>query len=229
MLAPRLIVFDLDGTLFDTRQDIAAACNHALVASGRRALGEAVVARYVGDGARRLCARAAGLTDADEELDAIVDDFMTYYLEHPADRASWMPYARETLEALGTTRAAVCTNKAKRITVRLLEAFGVANRFAAVVGAGDTNAMKPSPEPVLLAASTAGCGVGETVVVGDGPQDVEAGRAAGARTIALACGFAPLSALREAAPDLILMSMAELPEVIARWREGTVRSRAVSA
>ena len=225
MVAPRAFVFDLDGTLVDSREDIAAACNHALKTTGRRTLTSEVIQRYVGDGARRLCARAAGLSDGEDELDAVVDAFMTYYLDHPADHAVWMPHALEVLDELRGTTLAVCTNKQRRVADRVLEALGVKDRFAAIVGGGDVKGIKPDPEGLFKIAATLDLDVHALVMIGDGPQDVMAGRNAGCRTIAVACGYGTRAALMQSRPDIILDTMREVPEIVRRWKESTVRSR----
>lgn len=225
MFLPRVLVFDLDGTLLDTSADIAAACNHALVATGRHPLKPEVIRKYVGDGARRLCGRVAGLTEQDDELDAVVDAFMTYYLEHPADEAKWMPHAREVLDEVRGVKFALCTNKPRRVTNLVLEAMGIAGRFACVVGGGDVRAGKPDPEGLLSIARALSVDAHELVMVGDGPQDVLAGRAAGCRTIAVSCGFTPRAQLAELRPDVILESLADVGEIMRRWCEATVRAR----
>src|SRR5262245_29377521 len=101
MLAPTTIVFDLDGTLVDSRGDIVAAVNHALMKRGRRPLPAEVIVRYVGAGARALCARTAVLTEMDEEVDLLVAMFINYYTAHPVDFTRWTPGAQEVLEDLG--------------------------------------------------------------------------------------------------------------------------------
>ncbi len=225
MFVPRVIVFDLDGTLLDTSEDIAAACNHALRATGRRELKTEVIRRYVGDGARKLCARAAGLTEGDDELDVVVDAFMTYYLEHPADQARWMPGAEQALEQVRGMTFALCTNKPRRVTNELLEAMSMTDRFAVVVGGGDVRAGKPEPEGLLAIAAALRVDPREMVMVGDGPQDVLAGRAAGCRTIAVSCGYNTRGVLAQHRPDVILESLADLNTIMRRWCEATVRSR----
>lgn len=225
MFVPRVIVFDLDGTLLDTSADIAAACNHALKTTGRRQLKTEVIRKYVGDGARKLCGRAAGLTDSDDELDAVVDAFMTYYLDHPADHATWMPHAKETLEQIRGVKLALCTNKPRRVTKKLLEAVGIADRFACVIGGGDVQMPKPDPEGLFAIARTLGVDAHELVMVGDGPQDIQAGKGVGCRTIAVSCGFTPMAELSQHHPDVILESLADVNEIMRRWCESTVRAR----
>jgi phosphoglycolate phosphatase len=228
MYAPRAVVFDLDGTLVDTRADIAEACNHALIESGRSPLTADLITRYVGDGARRLCSRAAGLKDDDDDLDPIVDSFVSYCLEHPVVHTTWILDAEQTLDELKGLQLAVCTNKPRLVAARVLEALGCTHRFAALIGGGDTPAGKPSAEPLLLVAQRLGVDPREMVMVGDGPQDVMAGRAVAARTIAFAGGYTDRHLLREVDPDIIVSSLLEVPAIVDRWQQCTVRSRTVT-
>jgi phosphoglycolate phosphatase len=227
MFSPRVAAFDLDGTLLDSRPDIASACNFALEKSGRKPLAAEVITRYVGDGARRLCARASGLPDAEPQLDRILEDFLNYYLLHPAVGTTWMPHALETIEALEEARIpmAVVTNKPRAVARRVLEVFGIDKRFVSLVGGGDTEQRKPAAEPLLLAAKQMGVAPQELIMIGDGTQDVLAGRAAGCRTIAVRCGFTQSIELEKARPDIIVETLAEVPAIVERWIESTVKAR----
>ena len=221
MSAPRAVAFDLDGTLIDTRADIAAACNHALEKSGRKALPVGVIARYVGDGANKLCSRATGLADDDRALEPIVREFVDWYLQHPVVETRCMPHCREMLDALRAAclPLAVCTNKPSQVASRVLSILGLADRFVTIVGGVDTQLPKPSAEPLLLVAARLRIEPSELIMVGDGPQDVLAGRAAGARTIGVAGGFAPIDALRGSQPELLVDSLAQVAPAVERWRQ----------
>src|SRR5688572_30567121 len=87
---PAAVVFDLDGTLIDSRGDIAAAVNHTLLATGRKPLTPNVIAGFVGDGARALLARAAKLPETDAALDGLLEGFIEYYATHPNDFTRWV-------------------------------------------------------------------------------------------------------------------------------------------
>lgn len=214
MIAPRAVVFDLDGTLVDAVADIALALNHVLVESGRSELPTEVIAGYVGDGARALVARAVRLEGT--ELDPILRAFLDHYAAHPVVRSRWMPGAREALDELRTLPLALCTNKPREIAVAVLSALGVLDRFSTVVGGGDC-APKPSADALRLVASRLGVVPAQLVMVGDGTQDALAGKAVGARTIAVMNGYGSVEALRASAPDEMVESMHEVPGVMRRW------------
>lgn len=231
MNTPRAIVFDLDGTLIDSRGDIVAAVNHALVKSGREALPAATIARFIGDGARVLLAKSAridasGGAAAERSLDALVADYTEYYSAHPLDFTRWIDGAFEALEAIrarGDLKTALCTNKPRAITTAVLAALDAAGSFDASYAGGDGPERKPSPEPLRRIAESLSVPTAELVMVGDGPQDILAGRAAGCRTVGLLSGFQPLSRVLEARPDITLESMSELPGIVRRWCDATAR------
>lgn len=225
MLAPRVIVFDLDGTLLDTSPDIASSCNYALELFGRSALPMEEVVRYIGDGARRLMSRASRMRDDDPALDGLVEEFVKHYHDHPVQRTTWMPYATHALEELADMPLAICTNKPRAITDRILQALHAEERFSVVVGGDDLPRAKPAPDPLRHIAATLSVDPKELVMVGDGPQDVLCGKSVGARTIAVASGYTSEVFLRELHPDMLLDDLRILPDIVKRWREATVRAR----
>lgn len=215
MKRPLGLAFDLDGTLIDSRLDIAAACNHVLVRAGREPLDPATIASFVGDGIRHLVGRAFAMPADDPELDPLVQELVSYYASHPVDHTTWMPGALAALEALSDLPAALLTNKARSVTMAVLDALGATGRFAFVYAGGD-GPLKPDPEPVAATARALGVPPGSLWVIGDGPQDVQAARAAGATAIAVLGGFTSEAHLREAGPDAVLPSLAGLVALRAR-------------
>ena len=212
--APRGIVFDLDGTLIDSRRDIAAATLHALERHGFPPREHELIYSFVGDGARALLARAAELDPADPRLSALLASFLTYYAEHPLDYTRFCPGAEAALSELSFLPLAICTNKPRLTTVRVLDGLGISARFAIVLAGDDLPKSKPDPLPIRHIAEQLGLKTEELVVVGDGAQDILAGRAAGARTVGVEGGIQPLSRLTAANPDVLISSLSELPDVV---------------
>jgi len=225
MDSPRGIVFDLDGTLVDSSGDIVAAVNHALQENRKPTLAAPTILRFVGDGARMLCARAAGMTEKEPDVDQVLASYLAFYLEHPVDHTRWMPHARGVLDELRRYRLAIVTNKSRATTDVVLGRLGVRSLFSAIVADGDLFGLKPSPQPIIEAARLLGVEPGQLVVVGDGPQDVEAGRRAGGRTIGVLGGFLPKERLVAAQPDILIESLAELPPILSRWSDATVKAK----
>jgi phosphoglycolate phosphatase len=227
MLPPTAIAFDLDGTLIDSRGDIVAAMNHALIQTGRAPLPGPVIVRFVGDGARALCARAAQLPEHADEVTTLVDRFVAYYDEHPIDWTRWAPGAQETLEVLAEEMPdialGICTNKQRSTTEAVLAALGIRTRFRAIVAGGDLPEKKPAPGPLLHLCKLLRSTPEAMVMVGDGPQDMEGAKRAGMRCVAVDSGFSSRERLVSAKPDVLLRSLSELPEVIHRWRDATAR------
>jgi phosphoglycolate phosphatase len=217
-------VFDMDGTLVDSRQDIVAAVNHALTVTGRAALAPQIVTQYIGDGARWLCARSAGVADDSPELDRLVALFKEHYLLHPVDFTSLMPGAREAIARLRQMPGmalGICTNKHRATTEAILTALGFRDHFLAIAAGSDLPEQKPAPGPLLFVAKALRVQPEAVVMVGDMYHDVECARRAGARAVGVAGGYGPRERLLAAGPDILLESLFELPDVVQTWREAT--------
>jgi len=187
----RLVVFDLDGTLADTFEDIARATNHVLTAFGCPTLPAEVIKTYVGRGARNLMARALG--PANEAFaDAAAVLWREYYEHHPADHTSLYPGAVELLEWLRArdVRTAILSNKMDRLTQIIAAQLGLAARVDFILGESDAFARKPDPAALNHVLSVFGIRREQTVVVGDGEPDVEFARNAGAAFCAVLTGQA---------------------------------------
>jgi phosphoglycolate phosphatase len=214
----RAVAFDLDGTLIDSRRDIAVATNHALACHGFPELELAEIERYIGDGARTLLARAARLDEQAASVSALVESFLEYYTEHATDFTTLMPGALEALEALSDLPLALCTNKPRRTTLAVLRNLGLETRFEHVSAGGDLSEKKPHPAPILWIAETLRIGPSELVMVGDGAQDILAGRAARAITVGVRGGIQPVERLLAAQPDHVLESLHGLASLVSALR-----------
>ena len=206
------VLFDLDGTLIDSREDITAAVNHVRTSMGLTALPLSVVEEYVGDGVRLLLERALGTADAGT-IDRALAVMRPYYLDHCLDRTSLYPGIAGMLEALAACpglRLGVVSNKPERPSERVLAGLGVRGRFAAVVGGDSTAARKPDPAPIRLALERAGVAGGRVLMVGDGPNDVEGARRAGFARCGVTWGFGRPGRIRECRPD----HLATTPEAV---------------
>jgi phosphoglycolate phosphatase len=214
----RAVVFDLDGTLIDSARDIANAVNHTLARARLPELPLERVKSFVGDGARTLLSRASGFAEADARLEALLADFLEYYNVHATAFTRPLPGAKEALVALeARLPLALATNKLRPSTEAVLAALDLARHFRVVVAGGDPPRPKPSAEPLVYVARELGVQTAELVMVGDGPQDVLSGRAAGARAVAIRGGMASDERLLAAEPDAVLASLVELPALIERW------------
>jgi phosphoglycolate phosphatase len=215
------IVFDLDGTLIDSRVDIANAANHALAEHGFATRSVAEISSFVGDGARALLERAGRLAPDAPELQPLLATFLDYYCAHPTDHTLLIAGAHEALTQLSHLPLALCTNKPRTITEAVLGHLRLPVRFAALVAGGDLPKNKPDPLPLLHIARALSLAPSELVMVGDGPQDILCAKAAGARSIGLEGGMQGAEKLLATNPDVMLRSLFELPAVIEQWQKNS--------
>lgn len=221
---PTLIAFDLDGTLIDSRWDVAAAMNSALARLQHPQLEVEQIAAFVGDGGRSLCRRVAALLPG---LDAtlLYDTYLDAYAANPCSRNRWMPGATEILARLGADGRCVLgllTNKPRRTTQAVLHALNLNAHFVATVAGGDSDAdgkelaLKPNAAPLEELVRRCQIDFQTVVLIGDGDQDVGCARAAGARAIAVRGGFCSDARLAAAQPDFLLDDLLELPDLLER-------------
>jgi phosphoglycolate phosphatase len=210
----RALIFDLDGTLIDSRADIARSANRALAALGFAELPLETISEFVGDGASKLLERAARIGPDDPRVAPLLRVFLDEYAAHPVVTTTVFPGAREALEALSALPLALCTNKPRVTTELVLRALDLERYFRAVVAGDDLPRRKPDPLPISHLAERLGVPAAHVLVVGDGAQDIEAGRAAGARTVGVRHGIQPLERLLAAKPERVLDSLAELPAFV---------------
>jgi phosphoglycolate phosphatase len=188
--ARRFVVFDLDGTLVDSRRDLALSANLLLEGYGGRPLDEATVTTMVGEGARVLVERvlaAAGLTaDVDEALARFAAIYDRHLVEFTRPYAG---VAGAVARLAEHSMLGVLTNKPQRPAEFILEHFGLAPHFAQVVGGGVVWPRKPAPDALLAMMSRAGVAAGDTALVGDSWVDLETARAAGVQICLARYGF----------------------------------------
>jgi 2-phosphoglycolate phosphatase len=214
----KLLVFDLDGTLADTRLDLAASVNAALGAAGHRPLPLETIIGFVGDGARNLLTRslaAAGLArPRPEDLEAALSAFLAHYQTNCLIATAAYPGLEAALERLSAYRLAVLTNKPAAPARAILEGLGLARRFAHVFGGDNPYGQKPEPAALRKLMESEGARPDETVMIGDGVQDLRAARRAGTRFLGFLNGMAPPAALLAEGPEATFADMAALPPAI---------------
>src|ERR1022692_1724163 len=217
----KLLIFDLDGTLIDSRLDLVHSVNASLRHLGRPELAEDLIASYVGDGAPMLIRRTLG-ADADDEtlVRQGLEYFLAYYKEHKLDHTTVYAGMREALVAIRNSRngvprkMAVLSNKPVNPSRAIIEALGLGEFFLSVYGGNSFATKKPDPEGAQTILREAGAKPEETLIVGDSAVDVTTGQNAGLWTCAVTYGFAPHT-LEGAKPDVVVDSPRELAELFA--------------
>jgi len=208
-----LLIFDLDGTLIDSKLDLAQAVNATRAHLGMGRLDNELVYSYVGNGAPVLIRRALGEQAAEAQVEEALEFFLEYYREHPLDFTRLYPGVKESLDRLsaGGKRLAVLTNKPVRISRVILNGLGVLGQFFQVYGGNSFEFKKPHPVGVEALMREAGVGRDATLMVGDSSVDVETARNAGVPCCGVTYGFQP-ETLADPAPDKLVDRMEELAD-----------------
>jgi phosphoglycolate phosphatase len=185
----RALIFDLDGTLIDSKQDLIHSVNAMLRELGRRELAEETISGYIGHGAPQLVTRALGDGCTEEERKRALQFFLSYYELHKMDTTYAYPEVPETLEKLASMPMTVLTNKPVRISVRILDAMGLSKYFRAIYGGNSFETKKPDPLGARTILRELGAEPGEALLVGDSEVDVQTARNAGTLAAAVNYGF----------------------------------------
>lgn len=212
----RLIIYDLDGTLIDSSKDIANCVNWTLEKFGYPPLGEEKIRSYVGSGVVQLMAevlKEAGgkiISTGDPLLDQAVAYYKALYPEHFLDHTRLYPGIENVLEHFKMRKQAVITNKTQKFSKQILKGLKVDRYFFSLVGGDQKFQKKPSPESILAVMNEACVSSGETVMVGDSAIDVETGKNAKVKTIAVTYGFRSHEEIKSAQPDYIFSQPKQL-------------------
>jgi phosphoglycolate phosphatase len=206
-----LIIFDLDGTLVNTLEDIAASVNFTLNQLGRSPLTEDAVRQYVGDGIETLMLRSLG--GKSQNISEAVNIYKGHHRANLVVRSRLYPTVAETLYYFRMIPKAVVSNKTMEFIVPLLEDLGIEGYFKLVIGADYGLPLKPAPDAVLKILADFKTPKQGAVIVGDGTTDVRAGKAAGIMTCSVTYGFRSVEELQKAGPDYMINKLADLKEL----------------
>jgi phosphoglycolate phosphatase len=221
----KLLIFDLDGTLIDSREDLANSINAMLLHFGKKELPHEVIASYIGDGAPMLVRRSLGDPDDENFVQDAVLYFMSWYREHKLDNTYVYEGVKESLEAIRKSRdgasnqpaqalkMAVLSNKPVGPSRAIVEALGLGRYFFQVYGGNSFHTKKPDPAGVQVLLEEAHVAPEETIIIGDSDIDVLTARNSGIYSVGVTYGLAPHT-LEDAPPDVLIDKPQELALVL---------------
>jgi phosphoglycolate phosphatase len=205
-----LLIFDLDGTLVDSKKDLVLSVNAMRESMGSGPLSDDLIASYVGRGVGVLVRRALGDQAPEVEIEKAKGIFLDYYWRHMLDHTTVYPGVREALEELRGRKLTVLTNKPVNFSREMLKRLGLAHLFSFVYGGNSFPQKKPDPVGVRKLMSDSGVSAQQALLVGDSDTDVLTGRNAGVWTCGVTYGFAPHT-LEDTPPDIVLGDLRDLP------------------
>ena len=211
----RHLIFDLDGTLVDSRLDLSNSINAMLRHFGKPLLPNEVIASYIGDGAPMLVRRSLGDPDDESYVQQALEFFMLYYREHKLDNTFVYPGIKECLDSIRSSRngagmkMSVLSNKPVGPSRAIVEALGLGSYFFQVYGGNSFHTKKPDPTGVQALLEESGTQAEQTVIIGDSDIDVLTARNAGTYSVGVNYGFAPHTFV-DAPPDVLVETPQEL-------------------
>lgn len=208
-----LIIFDLDGTLVNSSVDITNSLNYAIEPYNLEKMTVEKTVGLVGEGLTMLVEKMLGRENA-RIMPDVMDRFIRYYSEHLTEFTVPYPGVPETLEKLADYRKAVVSNKREALSKKLLDTLKLSHYFDVILGSDSAGERKPSPKPILQILEVVKVKPAEAVIVGDSNLDIEAGKGAGIRTIAVTYGYRGVEFLSGA--DSMIDHFPELPSVLER-------------
>ncbi len=205
-----LLIFDLDGTLASTGEDLAVSVNFALRRLGLRVLDKDMIISFVGDGIRTLLTRAIG-PQHQLQLDDAVSLFTEYYNEHTMDHTVLYPGAVSCLDHFRCKKKIVISNKQKVFVDKILNHLGILHHFVQTIGGDSMDYMKPDARLVTALLSTFNLDPGKVLMIGDGKNDILLAKNTGIMSCAFLGGLTKREILLDLSPDFTCENLAELP------------------
>jgi len=215
----QLVVFDLDGTIADTKGDLALSVNAMRDLMGLGPLPLEAVTSYIGHGVTVLIKRALGGQAPEGDVEKGLGFFLDHYARHLLDNTVAYPGVPEALEELRNRKLAILTNKPAKFSREIIGGLGLDRYFFEIYGGDSFSLKKPDPVGIKALMSNSSTAAAQTLMVGDSDTDVQTGRNGGVWTCGVTYGFAP-EALKRAGPDLLLDDLRDLPPLLETGKTG---------
>lgn len=209
-----LIVFDLDGTLVNTGDDLTSSVNHTLAVLNIPLLKKETVLKFVGEGVGKLIERSLG-NENHHRFHEALEIFREYYAEHMLDKTELYPGVRDVLDYFKDTKKCVVTNKPYDFALKISQALKIDKYFDDIIGMDSTKHKKPDPHLVRSLLERYGIKREKTVVVGDGKNDMMLAKKSGVTSCAFLNGFTEREKLLRFKPDYTCESMGELKKLFS--------------
>ena len=208
-----LIIFDLDGTLIDSKLDLAHSVNFTRQQMGLSVLEHRLIFSYIGDGATMLIRRAMGEGLSESDIQPALEVFLSHYREHLLDNTTLYPGVAEALSSLEPLKLAVLTNKPLRPTQAILQGLHIEDRFAVVYGGNSFEQKKPHPVGIERILADTRAAREQTMMVGDSYIDIQTGRNASVATCGVTYGLAT-ETLDNVKPDFLIDDLRQLSRIV---------------
>ena len=203
------MVFDLDGTLVNSGGDIVASVNHTLKSLDMAVKSQEEILTFVGDGVNKMIERALG-KDYQYLFDRAMDIFSAYYMKHMLDTTALCDSVIEVLEHFSKKKKVIITNKRRYFTLKMTDALGISKYFEEIIGADSTAYKKPDPRLFIPLLERIAAVYSETVVIGDGVNDIMLAKNTGVLSCAILNGLTHRNILLSLDPDFACEGLGEL-------------------
>lgn len=215
----KLIIFDLDGTLIDSKRDLVHSVNATLAYMNREPISDDLVAAYVGSGAPILMRRILGPDSSEADVERALRYFLDYYREHMLDNTYVYPGVRESLDRLHQAgrQMAVLTNKPVRFSQALIQGLGLSSHFFRIYGGNSFEQKKPDPVGILKLLEESRIARERAIMVGDSNVDVRTARNACVMACGVTYGFQP-ETFEQDPPDMMVDNMQFLADYVLNGR-----------
>lgn len=215
MIQVGLLIFDLDGTLIDSRQNIVNAVNFTLRSLNLKEKPPAEIISHIGYGAKEMLGRCL-YPENGRFLEKAVVIFEDYFLKNPVDKTILYPYVKEILEYFKTKNLVIVTNRSKQTSEAALKYFDIIDYFKYIITGDDETCLKPSACPLNRAFDNFDVEKKKSMIIGDMALDILAGKNAGILTCAVTYGIGKIKDLLAAKPDYVIDGIIELKKLIRK-------------